>query len=168
MSLRFRAPIGAIVLFAIIALLVFTFMAGCSDWERQTTQALSASQRVINEAAADYNAGAIEKSQANYHRLEVAKDLQKNAADSFASYLRVKASIQSQLQAKQISKADAESQIAALRSGVDQAAAEVSKILPEIQALIQSVRSRPAASQKSSELLPVRRGTSTRHMAVAA
>jgi hypothetical protein len=87
-----------LMLFAIPLMLIF----GCTNWEQTTYKMLAASQAVINQAQADYEASAtapcaptatacLPHSTAVYNTVNKAKKLQTTAVDSMVTYEEAKA-----------------------------------------------------------------------------
>lgn len=62
----------------------------CSNWDQQTYQTLSASKAVIDQAAADYNAGKIAQTAAARDAITKARQAQTAAVDSFEVYAAAK------------------------------------------------------------------------------
>lgn len=85
-----------------IGLILTVPMAGCSNWEQTTYKTLAASQAVINQAQADYEASAtapcaagatncLPHSQADYTIINQAKADQTLAVNAFVTYEEAKA-----------------------------------------------------------------------------
>lgn len=78
-------------LYASLALALLA-TAGCTNWERTTFQALSASKATIDQAQADYEAGtAIPHSQAAFNAINLAKQAQTTAVNQMVAYEQLKA-----------------------------------------------------------------------------
>ncbi len=78
------------ILLASLTLMLFT-VAGCSNWERQTFQALSASKAVIDQAQADYETGKLPHSQLTYDAVNKAKAAQTSAVEGMITFEQLKA-----------------------------------------------------------------------------
>lgn len=107
-----------------IALLLGACLVGCTSWERQSFQALSAAQAVLNQAQADYTAGCpaavpadpcIPRSQAAFNVITKAKAADVLAVNAMVEYEKVKAASGrgSALNAAQIAAANALAQLPA-------------------------------------------------------
>jgi hypothetical protein len=66
-------------------------MAGCTNWERQSFQTLSASKVVIDQAEADYTAKTLPQTQAVYAVLKTANAAQTAAVNQMEAYEELKA-----------------------------------------------------------------------------
>lgn len=80
--------------FALYASLALALLAatGCTNWERSTFQALSASKATIDQAQADYEAGtAIPHNQAAFNAINLAKQAQTTAVNQMVAYEQLKA-----------------------------------------------------------------------------
>lgn len=62
----------------------------CSNWDQQTYQTLSASKAVIDQAAADYNAGRIAQTASARTAITKARQAQTAAVDAFQIYAAAK------------------------------------------------------------------------------
>jgi hypothetical protein len=74
-----------------LAFLTLTAVVGCTNWERQTYQALAASQATINQAQADYESGALPHSTKVYNAINEAKAFQTTAVQAMVVYEQLKA-----------------------------------------------------------------------------
>lgn len=81
--------------------LVVVGLAACSSWERRTYQSLTASKVVIDQAAADFNAGVIARTPANRELIVKARAAQAAAVRTFEEYAVMKVSRQSTTLAEQ-------------------------------------------------------------------
>jgi len=86
----------------ILALALALAITGCTNWEQTTYKTLAASQAVINQAQADYEASAtapcaptatacLPHSAAVYNTVNEAKKIQTTAVDSMVTYEEAKA-----------------------------------------------------------------------------
>lgn len=82
---------GLAILLAAGASLAIVTLTGCNNFERDAFQTLSASQAVINQSQADYESGAIAKTQAAYAAINKAKAMQVLAVQAMATYENIKA-----------------------------------------------------------------------------
>lgn len=111
-----------------LAGLVICWCAGCSNWERQAFQSLSASKAAIDAAQQAYEVSAptgtcptvtptspacIPHTAAAFTVINKAKDAQKTAVDSMITYETAKAASQGQA-ALQVAQTDVETTLAAL------------------------------------------------------
>lgn len=81
-----------VILLAVGASFAMVGLTGCSSFERTTFQSLSASQAVINQAQADYEARTVPQTQASYLAINKAKAAQVLAVQAMAGYENIKAS----------------------------------------------------------------------------
>lgn len=79
------------ILLAAGASLALGVLTGCTNFEREAFQTLSASQAVINQSQADYESGAIKQTQASYAAINKAKAMQVLAVQAMATYENIKA-----------------------------------------------------------------------------
>lgn len=86
-SLATGAAVAVIALF-FVAMLSCT---GCTNWERDTFQTLSASKAVIDQAQADYEARTIPRTTCAFTVINDAKAAQTTAVDAMVAYEGVKA-----------------------------------------------------------------------------
>ncbi len=107
-----------------IALLLGACIVGCTSWERQSFQALSAAQAVLNQAQTDYTAGCpaavptdpcIPRNQAAFTVITKAKAADVLAVNAMVEYEQVKAASgsSSALNTAQIAAANALAQLPA-------------------------------------------------------
>ena len=82
---------GKAVMILFCLLIPACLISACSNWERDTFQALSASKAVIDQAGTDYNAGTIAKSATNEAIITQARNAQTTAVDAMATYEEIKA-----------------------------------------------------------------------------
>ena len=112
-------------IFLLIAMLPLCLLASaCSSWERTTFQSLSASKAVIDQAAIDYNTGAIPKSSTNQALITQARNAQTTAVDSMVAYEGIKTSAASNT-----------SGLSAQQATVDAALAAIVPLVAQIKAL---------------------------------
>lgn len=118
-----------------LLLAVFTLTTGfsCNDFERSTYNSLAASKAVIDQAAADYNAGTIARSSANHDAIERARNVHDAAVQAFHAYKVVK---------------DAGADKAGLQRARDQVQAALNQLL----AVQQSLEAIPRGNLKTSGL----------------
>jgi hypothetical protein len=90
------------------------FISGCTNWERTTFQALSASKAVIDQAGVDYNAGTIPQTAANQSIITQARNAQTTAVDAMASYEEIKTSVTATAAGLSSQQAVVESSLAAI------------------------------------------------------
>jgi hypothetical protein len=113
------------ILFAVAGLTI-GWLCGCTNWERQAFQSLSATKAAIDSAQQAYEVSAptgtcpvpatvscIPHTQTAHDAIQKAKDAQKTAVDSLVTYETAKANSQGQA-ALDIAKADVETTLAAL------------------------------------------------------
>ncbi len=113
-----KSKIVSALLLAVLALTCVT--VGCSNWERQTYNSLAASKAVIDQAAKDFNAGALPQSAQVKLAIENAQKVQAAAVNAFWGYEQAKIAKSGDLAAKQKAVVDALARV------------------PEVLALIQS------------------------------
>ncbi len=102
--------------FSILASLTLALIAaiGCTNWERQTFQALAASKATIDQAQVDYEAGTVlPHSTAAYNAINAAKAVQTTAVNQFLAYENLKAT-----GAPQSALANAQVQVATAIAGL--------------------------------------------------
>lgn len=87
-------------LLALVAVVAIA-AAACSSWERNTYKSLAASKAVIDQAAADYNAGTIPRTKTAYALIAKARAAQTAAAEAFEEYAVLKVSRQTTSLAQQ-------------------------------------------------------------------
>lgn len=90
------------------------FISGCTNWERTTFQALSASKLVIDQAGVDYNSGTIPQTSANQAIITQARNAQTTAVDAMATYEEIKASVTATAAGLSSQQAVVESSLAAI------------------------------------------------------
>jgi hypothetical protein len=133
----------------VAVLVLLAVVAGCSDWERAAFQTISSAKAVIDQASEDYNAGRIEKSDANYQLLLTAQHAKDAAAQSLLAYDDAKTAIAAQLQAGSIDKPAAERSLSAARAATQAILADLPPLLAKLQHLIHPA---PAPSAKDEIL----------------
>lgn len=104
--------------FNILAILTLAVIgiAGCSNWERTTFQALSASKATIDQAQADYEGGTVLPHTASvYNAINAAKAAQTAAVNQMIAYETLKATTPNSPQLAVI-----QSQVATALSGLPQ------------------------------------------------
>lgn len=110
------------IIYFTIAILFGASLVGCTSWERQSFQALSAAQAVLNQAQTDYTAGCpaavatdpcIPRSQTAFTVITKAKAADVLAVNAMVEYEQVKATSGSgtALNAAQIAAANALAQL---------------------------------------------------------
>lgn len=87
----------------LLAAIAVSGLSGCTDWERTVFQSLATSKAAIDQAAADYNSGAIAQTSATNTAIEDARSAQRAAVLVMADYegLKAQKAPQATLQAKQ-------------------------------------------------------------------
>jgi hypothetical protein len=83
---------GKVLMIFLALSISMCFISGCTNWERTTFQALSASKAVIDQAGVDYNAGTIPQTAANQSIITQARNAQTTAVDAMATYEEIKVS----------------------------------------------------------------------------
>lgn len=112
------------IVYLTIAILFGACIVGCTSWERQSFQALSAAQAVLNQAQADYTTGCpaavpadpcIPRNQTAFAVITKAKAADVLAVNAMVEYEQVKAAsgTTSALNAAQIAAANALAQLPA-------------------------------------------------------
>ena len=108
-----------------LPLLVVLILAACSSWDHTTYQTLAASKAVIDQAAADYNAGTLPKTAAVKAVIEKAQGAQRAAVTAFEAYAVAKTA------------GDPSATVEQKKQAVIQAVALVAQVVAEIKALKQ-------------------------------
>lgn len=75
----------------VISILLCSAVVGCSTWERNVFQTLSASKSVIDQAQSDYETGKLPHSKAAYDAINAAKASQTVAVNQMVAYEALKA-----------------------------------------------------------------------------
>lgn len=105
-------------------------LAACTSWDRQTYKTLSASKAVIDQAAADYNAGQLPQTAAVRDLIAKARTAQTTAVEAFQAYAA----------AKLVGSAN----LTARRAAVSTLVGDVTALIGQIEAVLS--RSPPSAS----------------------
>jgi uncharacterized protein YcfL len=125
-------------------------LAGCDSWERRTFQTLSASDELISQASADYNAGVLPKTQRTYDILLRAQQVHNLCVQTFQTYWQAKTAIEQQQAQGAITGDQARAQIATARAIVDLTLRDLPLVLARIHDLRQPIQHSPGTVKETA------------------
>ena len=121
---------------AVIATLaLLCSLAGCSNWERNTFDTLSGAKSVIDQAANDYNAGKLPKTQQTHDVIEKAQQVKDAAVLAFKAYWDEKSAVQQAQASGQLDSKGASARMQLAVNSVNTALQDLPPLISAIQKL---------------------------------